>query len=114
MDLTNWLDPFHNALRPRGDNTKQVPKNNLSSNDGVSSNGHGRKIDDSLRITEPPDSILSYFKSESLYVFLYIFRINVTADAHAKFMRAVEATRPIYEILHIATLAQEVNELAST
>jgi hypothetical protein len=46
-------------------------------------------------------------------MFLQVFRIEVTADAHAKFMRAIEAARPIYEILHIATLTQEASELAS-
>ncbi|KAH9981196.1 actin cytoskeleton organization protein [Lactifluus volemus] len=90
IDLTNWLDPFHNFLRLRGDNAKQTSKTNHSSNGGASSNGHGRKVDDPPRITDPPDSILSYFK-----------------NAHAKFMRTVEESRPIYEILHIAALAQE-------
>ncbi|KAI0256800.1 actin cytoskeleton organization protein [Lactifluus subvellereus] len=89
-DLTNWLNPFHNFLRPRADTAKQTPNNSPSSDGGGSSNGHGRKIDDAPRITEPPDSILLYFK-----------------NAHAKFTRAIEAARPIYEILHIATLTQE-------
>jgi len=89
-DLTNWLDPFHDFLRPRAEATKQSAKNSHSLNDAAPSNGHGRKPDDAPQITEPPDSILSYFK-----------------NAHTKFTRAVEATRPIHEILHIAALAQE-------
>ncbi|KAI0302144.1 N-acetyltransferase B complex non catalytic subunit-domain-containing protein [Russula brevipes] len=89
-DLTNWLNPFNNFLRPRVDAAKQPPKESKSSSDGAPSNGHGRKPDDAPQITEPPDSILSFFK-----------------NAHARFTRAVEETRPIYEILHIATLAQE-------
>ena len=39
---------------------------------------------------------------------LYLW-IDVSVDAHTKFTRAVEAARPIYEILHIAALAQEVS-----
>jgi hypothetical protein len=113
IDLTNWLDPFHNFLRLRGDNAKQTSKTNHSSNGGASSNGHGRKVDDPPRITDPPDSILSYFKSEWSYLFFFFLQINVAADAHAKFMRTVEESRPIYEILHIAALAQEASELRS-
>jgi len=89
-DLTNWLDPFHNFLRPRVEAAKQPSKNSHSSNDGASSNGHGKKPDDAPQITEPPDTILSYFK-----------------NARARFAKAVEEARPIYEILHIASLAQE-------
>ena len=69
IDLTNWLDPFHNFLRPRGEAAKLPPKND-NSNDGTPANGHGRKPDDAPQITEPPDSILSYFKSEQLRVLL--------------------------------------------
>lgn len=90
IDLTNWLDPFHNFLRPRGEAAKLPPKNGNSSNDGTPANGHGRKPEDAPQITEPPESILSYFK-----------------NVHAKFLSAVKASRPVYEILHIATLAQE-------
>ncbi|KAI9509646.1 N-acetyltransferase B complex non catalytic subunit-domain-containing protein [Russula earlei] len=90
VELTKWLDPFHNFLRPRVEAAKQPPKSSNSANDGVSENGHGRKPDDTPHITEPPDSILSYFK-----------------NARARFTKVVEETRPIYEILHIATLAQE-------
>ncbi|KAH9996784.1 actin cytoskeleton organization protein [Russula vinacea] len=89
-DLTNWLGPFHNFLRPRGEATKLPPKNGHSSNDGASADGHGRKPEDAPHISEPPDSILSYFK-----------------NAYAKFTKAITTSRPIYEILHIATLAQE-------
>ncbi|KAI0306474.1 actin cytoskeleton organization protein [Multifurca ochricompacta] len=89
-DLTDWLDPFHNFLRPQGESPKQAPKNGQSSNDGVPSDGNGKKLEDAPPITEPPDSILSYFK-----------------NAHAKFTGAVEGRRPFYEILHIATLTQE-------
>ncbi len=66
IDLTNWLDPFHNFLRPRGEAAKLPPKDGNSSNDGTPANGHGRKPDDAPQINEPPDSILSYFKSEQL------------------------------------------------
>lgn len=89
-DLTNWLDPFNNFLRPRVEAAKQPSKNSHSSTDEASSNGHGKKPDDAPQITEPPDSILSYFK-----------------NARARFTKAVEAARPIHEILHVATLAQE-------
>ncbi|KAF8274920.1 actin cytoskeleton organization protein [Lactarius quietus] len=89
-DLTVWLDPVHNFLRPKPEISKQTAKNNVSSNDGESSNGHGKKPEDSPPVTEPPGSILAYFKK-----------------SHAKFTRAVEERRPICEILHIATLAQE-------
>jgi len=88
-DLTNWLDPFHDFLRSRVDVAKQ-PLKNHPPNDGTPSNGHGRKADEAPQIGEPPDSILSYFK-----------------DAQTRFTKAVQAARPIYEILHIATLVQE-------
>ena len=68
-DLTNWLDPFHDFLRPRAEGAKQPAKNTHSPNDAAPSNGHGRKPDDAPQITEPPDSILSYFKSEPLQHF---------------------------------------------
>lgn len=90
IDLTNWLDPFHNFLRPQGEAAKLQPKNANSASDGTPANGHGRKPDDAPQITEPPDSILSYFK-----------------NAHTKFLRDVKASRSIYEILHIASLTQE-------
>ena len=63
-DLTNWLGPFHNFLRPRVEAAKQPSKNSHPSNDEASSNGHGKKPDDAPQITEPPDAILLYFKSE--------------------------------------------------
>ena len=69
-DLTNWLDPFHNFLRPRGEATKVPPKNGHSSNDGASADGHGRKPEDAPQISEPPESILSYFKSEQRHILL--------------------------------------------
>ncbi|KAI0006129.1 actin cytoskeleton organization protein [Russula compacta] len=90
VDLTNWLDPFHKFLRPRMEAAKQSVKNSHSPDDGASSNGHGRKPDDAPQITEAPNSILLYFK-----------------DALARFTKAIGAARPIYEVLHIATLAQE-------
>lgn len=108
-DLTNWLDPFHDFLRPRAEATKQSAKNSHSPNDAAPSNGHGRKPDDAPQITEPPDSILSYFKSERLQHFVIPPSLDVSVDAHTKFTGAVEAARPIHEILHIAALAQEVN-----
>jgi len=46
-------------------------------------------------------------------VFFNALQVNILADAHAKFLSAVKASRPIYEILHIATLAQEASELSS-
>jgi hypothetical protein len=46
------------------DAAKQPPKESNSSDDGPPSNGHGKKPDDTPQITEPPDSILSFFKSE--------------------------------------------------
>lgn len=88
-DLTDWLDPIHHFSRPRPETAKQTAKNNIS-NDGASSNGHGKKLEDTAPVAEPPESILAYFK-----------------NSHTKFTRAVEERRPIYEILHIATLAQE-------
>ncbi|KAH9063337.1 N-acetyltransferase B complex non catalytic subunit-domain-containing protein [Lactarius vividus] len=89
-DLTDWLDPVHNFLRPRPETAKQTAKNDVSSNDGASSNEQGKKPEDAPPVTEPPESILAYFK-----------------NSHAKFSRAVEERRPIHEILHIATLTQE-------
>ena len=68
IDLTNWLDPLHNFLRPRGEAAKLLPKNDNPSNDGTPANGNGRKPDDAPQITEPPESILSYFKSEQLRI----------------------------------------------
>jgi hypothetical protein len=46
-------------------------------------------------------------------VFFYTLQVDTLADAHDKFLDAVKASRPIYEILHIATLAQEASELSS-
>ena len=62
-DLTDWLDPVHNFLRPKPETAKQAAKNNVPSNDEDSSNGHGKKPEDTPSVTEPPDSILAYFKS---------------------------------------------------
>lgn len=70
VDLTNWLDPFNNFLRPRMEAAKQSVKNSHSPDDGASSNGHGKKPDDAPQITEPPNSILSYFKGEQLQILL--------------------------------------------
>ena len=114
IDLTNWLDPFHNFLRPRGEAAKPPPKNGNSSNDRTPANGHGRKPDDAPQITEPPDTILSYFKGEQLRILLMLSKSTFLVDAHAKLLSAVKASRPIYEILHIATLAQEASELSSS
>ena len=72
-DLTNWLDPFHNFLRPRGEATKLSPKNGHPLNDGASTDGHGKKTDDVPQISEPPESILSYFKSEHQHNSLNVF-----------------------------------------
>jgi hypothetical protein len=74
IDLTNWLDPFHNFLRPQGEAAKLPPGDANSSNDGTPANGHGRKPDDAPQITEPPDSILSYFKSEQLRILLILYK----------------------------------------
>lgn len=68
IDLTNWLDPLNNFLRPRGETAKLLPKNDNSSNDGTPANGHIRNPEDTPQITEPPESILSYFKSEQLHI----------------------------------------------
>jgi hypothetical protein len=108
-DLTNWLDPLNNFVRPRPEANKPSPKNSHSSNDEDSSNGHGRKPDDPPQITEPTESILSYFKSEQLRHLLYPLPTDALADVQSRFTRAVEANRPIYEILHTATLAQEAS-----
>src|SRR6266702_8028221 len=62
-DLTDWLDPIHKFLRPRPETAKQTAKNDVSSNDGAASNEHGKKLEDAPPVTEPPESILAYFKS---------------------------------------------------
>lgn len=71
-DLTDWLDPVHNFIRPKPETAKQTAKNNVSPNDGDSSNGHGKKPEDTPPVTEPPDSILAYFKSEWSQTFLVL------------------------------------------
>jgi N-terminal acetyltransferase B complex non-catalytic subunit len=67
-ELTDWLDPVHNFLRPKTETVKQKVKNNVSSNGRESSNGHGKKPEDTPPVTEPPESILEYFKSRWLQI----------------------------------------------
>ncbi|KAI0273734.1 N-acetyltransferase B complex non catalytic subunit-domain-containing protein [Gloeopeniophorella convolvens] len=96
VELTNWLDPVHDFVRPPADTPGQGSKNGAPPSEANASNGHAKKPEDTPATTEPPESVSLYFRG-----------------IEERFSKALDGGHPIRELLHIATLAQEALLLLS-
>jgi N-terminal acetyltransferase B complex non-catalytic subunit len=83
-ELANWLEPYHDYARPppavvlaeaakhselkTGHAWKGV---DLTSLNGSSTNGNGKKDEEPPAVTEPPELVLKYFDGEEIFLRLF-------------------------------------------
>ena len=118
--LADWLEPYHNYARPPphvvlAEAVKQTelktghPLKGIEIHTTNATNGHPKKDEEPPTIQEPPEMVLNYFDGE-----LDFYSLS-TAPYCALGVRArindSKAHSSPTELLHVATIAQEVGVL---
>jgi N-terminal acetyltransferase B complex non-catalytic subunit len=117
--LANWLEPYHDYARPPpavvlAEAAKQTELKtgyplkgvDLTSLDGLSTNGNGKKDEEPPAVTEAPELVLKFFDGEKVFVLLRHMFNMVGVEFKTRLSAVSKGSVP--STLHIATLAQEV------